>query len=85
MIFWGLVEELDTINNGDVDLRAIAGSKPGSLLISLIDADRKYSDYGLYRSPEHTTRDWKGMTAGKDFWGLAEEIIERRRKWLQDL
>jgi hypothetical protein len=88
LFYWGLVEELDAINKGDVDLRAIAGSKPGGLLISMIRElgdYRKYSEYALYRSPIHTTRDWKGMTAGKDFWGLAEEIIERRRQWLKEL
>ncbi|RXW13074.1 hypothetical protein EST38_g12780 [Candolleomyces aberdarensis] len=67
------------INNGDVDPRAIMawwGKPEGNEYMS------RY-EYALRYSSGSRLNEWLGKATGKDFWELAEEIVERRRKWLQ--
>ncbi|RXW15466.1 hypothetical protein EST38_g10387 [Candolleomyces aberdarensis] len=74
-------KEVYAINKGNVDPRAVVASTGGFIK----DDPFGHPEYALCRSHPDTERDWKGKTTGKDFWELAEEIIERRRKWLQEV
>ncbi|KAJ2911888.1 hypothetical protein MD484_g8523, partial [Candolleomyces efflorescens] len=79
-------DRVHAINKGAVDPRAIVGycNKREE------ETEDKRSPSGhfgfaLYRSFVDRTGDWMGETVGKDFWELAEEIVERRREWLDKM
>ncbi|KAJ2932151.1 hypothetical protein H1R20_g4940, partial [Candolleomyces eurysporus] len=77
----GNESEAQAINNGDVDPRAIMAcwEKPGG------NVRMSRYEYALCCSSQDRMNEWMGKTTGKDFWELAEEIVERRRKWLQKM
>lgn len=69
-------DKVHAINEGVVDPRAIIA------YCNRIEPQTGHFEFALRRSFADRTRDWMGKTVGKDFWELAEEIVERRREWL---
>jgi hypothetical protein len=70
-----------SINMGDIDLRAV--------MVVEVPLNRKLEkdfSHAVCRTLGDARRDWEGKTTGKDFWELAEEIVERRREqWLENV
>ncbi|KAJ2929138.1 hypothetical protein H1R20_g7959, partial [Candolleomyces eurysporus] len=80
----GGLGEFPLINKGDADLRAVLAVKFWTRQDLQRDYPHSHFEYALPRARyEEHLRDWVGRTAGKDFWELAEEVVERRREWLQ--
>lgn len=74
----GGLDEVRSINQGDVDPRAIVASHE-----SLLQDPFDHYEYALYHPWSEVLPDWTGKNTGKDFWELAEDIVARRRDWLQ--
>lgn len=75
---WYFVEESEyfydmrAIYEGSVDMRAV--------LAFLGNLPEEYGKYSISRSLEDLLNDCAGIPKGKDFWRLAEERIEDRRR-----
>ncbi|KAJ2911892.1 hypothetical protein MD484_g8526, partial [Candolleomyces efflorescens] len=80
-------DRVHAINIGAVDPRAIVGycNKRDSERTEDKRSPSGHFEFALYRPFVDRTGDWMGETVGKDFWELAEEIVERRREWLDKM
>ncbi|KAJ2924610.1 hypothetical protein H1R20_g12481, partial [Candolleomyces eurysporus] len=65
-------EGLKAIHDGNVDSRAVVACMENPL--------RACGLHPILRSYQDTVRDFAGVSVGKDFWNLAEEFIEERRR-----
>ncbi|RXW17601.1 hypothetical protein EST38_g8252 [Candolleomyces aberdarensis] len=66
-------EGVKAIQDGDIDSRVVVAYMGSSLLSS-------WDLYPILRLYEDIIGDWMGYSVGKDFWTLAEEFIEERRR-----
>ncbi|KAJ2927071.1 hypothetical protein H1R20_g9986, partial [Candolleomyces eurysporus] len=64
------LDDIKAIYEGRVDMRVVIGSM----------GSQPVGKYAFERSKEDVLRDRAGIPDGKDFWALAESMIEERRR-----